>query len=346
MADRFRRIALVVAALALFGIPANPQDTNKSSAFTLSRQTYTYKTVGDCEIKADVYPLPGNEDRPAILWIHGGALMFGDRGTLPADQAERYLRAGYVIVSIDYRLAPETKLPAILEDVDDAYRWVREKGPQLFHVSPDRIAVVGNSAGGYLTLMAGYRLMPRPRALVSFYGYGDITGEWTTLPSKFYLERDRIAREEAEKVVGGRVLSGSPIFPRVTFYNYCRQNGLWDTAVTTFDPKAEPEKLEPFCPVRHVTKDYPPTLMLHGDRDRDVPFAQSEQMASVLKLHHVPHRLIRMKGFDHLFDKFPNGWGPGAEPIGLKHPKVAEAFDQVVTFLNTHVGRRSGRLSE
>jgi hypothetical protein len=62
-------------------------------------------------------------------------------------------------------------------------------------------------------------------------------------------------------------------------------------------------------------------------------------MAAVLKKHHVPHHLIRMKGFDHLFDKFPNGWGPGAEPIGLKHPKVAEAFDQVVTFLNTHIGR-------
>lgn len=346
MANRFRRIALVVAALALFGIPANPQDTNKSSALAPSRRTYTYKTVGDCEIKADVYRLPGNEDRPAILWIHGGALMFGDRATLPADQAERYLRAGYVIVSIDYRLAPETKLPAILEDVDDAYRWMREKGPKLFHVSSDRIAVVGNSAGGYLTLMAGYRLMPRPGALVSFYGYGDITGEWTTLPSKFYLERDRIAKEEAEKVVGGRVLSGSPIFPRVTFYNYCRQNGLWDQAVTTFDPQAEPEKLEPFCPVRHVTKDYPPTLLLHGDRDTDVPFAQSEQMAAALKEHHVPYHLIRMKGFDHLFDKFPNGWGPDAEPIGLKHPKVAEAFDQVVTFLNAHVGRRSGQLSE
>jgi acetyl esterase/lipase len=339
MADRFRRIALAVAAVALFGVPVHPQDTKTSAAPAPPRQTYTYKTVGDCEIKADVYRLPGNEDRPAILWIHGGALMFGDRGSLAADQAERYLRAGYVIVSIDYRLAPETKLPAILEDVDDAYRWVREKGPQLFHIAPDRIAVVGNSAGAYLTLMAGHRLMPRPRALVSFYGYGDITREWTTRPSKFYLEGDRIPKEDAEKVVGQKVLSGSPIFPRVTFYNYCRQIGLWDKAVTTFDPQTELEKLEPFCPVRHVTKDYPPTLLLHGDRDRDVPFEQSEQMAAVLTEHHVPHQLIRMKGFDHLFDKFPNGWGPDAEPIGLKHPEVAEAFDQVVAFLNTHVGR-------
>jgi acetyl esterase/lipase len=265
--------------------------------------------------------------------------MFGDRGTLAADQAERYLRAGYVIVSVDYRLAPESKLPAILEDIDDAYRWVRERGPQLFHVDRDRIGVVGNSAGGYLTLMAGNRLTPRPRALVSFYGYGDITGEWTTRPSKFYLERGRIAKEEAEKVVGERALSESPLFPRVTFYNYCRQNGLWPKAVTTFDPDGEPAKFEPFCPVRHVTKDYPPTLLLHGDQDRDVPFAQSEQMAAALEQHQVPHQLLRMEKFDHLFDKFPNGWGPNAEPIGLKNPKVAAAFDQVVAFLNKYVAR-------
>ena len=339
VAHRFLRIAFVLTGFALFGPPLNAQDANKSSVPAPSRETYTYKTVGDCEIKADVYRLPGDDVRPAILWIHGGALMFGDRGTLAADQAERYLRAGYVIVSIDYRQAPESKLPAILEDIDDAYRWLRENGPHLFHIAPDRIALVGNSGGGYLTLMAGYRLIPRPGALVSFYGYGDITSEWTTRPSKFYLEGDRITKEDAEKAVGERVLSESPIFPRVIFYNYCRQNGLWPKAVTTFEPETEPSKFEPFCPVRHITKDYPPTMLLHGDQDSDVPFAQSQQMAAALKQHNVPHQLLRMKGFDHLFDKFPKGWEPNAEPIGLKDPKVAEAFDQVVAFLKMHVGR-------
>jgi acetyl esterase/lipase len=162
---------------------------------------------------------------------------------------------------------------------------------------------------------------------------------WTTRPSKFYLEQDRISKEDAEKVVGETVLSESPLFPRVTFYNYCRQNGLWPKAVTTFDPEAERAKFEPFCPVRHVTKNYPPTLLLHGDQDRDVPFAQSQQMAAALAQNHVPHQLLRMKGFDHRFDKFPHGWGRNAEPIGLKHPKVAEAFDQVTAFLNANVGR-------
>ena len=56
---------------------------------------------------------------PVVLWIHGGALIFGDRGMLPADERERYLRAGLAVVSIDYRLAPETKLDGILEKIPE-----------------------------------------------------------------------------------------------------------------------------------------------------------------------------------------------------------------------------------
>jgi acetyl esterase/lipase len=59
-----------------------------------SKQTYTYKQVGNCEVKADVYGLPGDEVRPAILWIHGGALIFSDRGSVTDHQLQRYLRAG------------------------------------------------------------------------------------------------------------------------------------------------------------------------------------------------------------------------------------------------------------
>ena len=90
---------------------------------------------------------------------------------------QKYLDAGYAIISIDYRLAPQAKLNQILEDLDEAYRWVRTDGPKLFHIDPNRIAVVGHSAGGYLALMAAFRLAPRPAAVVSFYGYGDIAGD-------------------------------------------------------------------------------------------------------------------------------------------------------------------------
>jgi acetyl esterase/lipase len=311
----------------------------RSASVESSTKTYTYKTVKDCTIQADVHRLPGDEVRPVILWIHGGALIFSDRGSVKRHQLHRYLQAGYVVVSIDYRLAPETKLPEIIEDLQDAHRWVREKGPELFRIDPDRVALVGDSAGGYLTLMGGFCLKPRPKALVSFYGYGDITGKWTSRPDPNYLKLDRIEKEEAYKVVGGKVLSGSPIFPRVTFYNYCRQNGLWPKEVTALDPDTEPEKLERYCPVRHVTREYPPTLLLYGDRDSDVPFEESVRMAAALERHQVPHQLITMRNYDHLFDVFPAGWPSQGPPTELKDPKVIEAFDAVLAFLKAQISR-------
>ena len=132
--------------------------------------TSTYKTVGDLPIKADVYRLPGDDVRPVIVWIHGGALIFGNRDGPSLDQRKRYLDAGHVIVSIDYRLAPETKLAGIVEDVQDAIKWAPTKGPQLNNFDPKRGAVAGHSAGGYLALVAGFAVEPRPQAVVAFYG--------------------------------------------------------------------------------------------------------------------------------------------------------------------------------
>jgi acetyl esterase/lipase len=135
------------------------------------------------------------------------------------------------------------------------------------------------------------------------------------------------------------VISGSPVFPRIVFYNYLQQNGLWPKEVTVLDSHLESEKLGPLCPVHHVTRAYPPTLLLHGDKDTDVPFEESVRMAAALKRHGVAHRLIRMRNYDHVFDVFPTGPGPDAEPIGLKDPEVSAAFDQVVALLRKHLGR-------
>ena len=97
------------------------------------------------------------------MWIHGGALIMGSRKGLDVRFCAELLKRNFAIVSIDYRLAPETKLPGIIEDVQDAWRWVRQEGPKRFGIDPDRIATAGGSAGGYLTLMTGFCLGPRPR---------------------------------------------------------------------------------------------------------------------------------------------------------------------------------------
>src|SRR6185503_6568532 len=138
---------------------------------------------GPLEIKADVYHYADTNARPAVVSLHGGALIMGHRENLSSALKEFAFTNGYVLVSFDYRLAPETKLPAIIEDVEDAFRWLRREGSKRFHVDPERVAVTGGSAGGYLTLTAGYRVQPRPRVLLAFFGYGDLIGDWYATPS-------------------------------------------------------------------------------------------------------------------------------------------------------------------
>ena len=229
--------------------------------------TFTYKQVGDLEIKADVHRIDDDAHRPIIVWIHGGALINGHRASVSGRVRNRMLKAGYVIVSIDYRLAPETKLPGIIEDLEDAFKWIRKDGTRLFNADTSRIAVMGGSAGGCLTLTSGYRVKPRPTVLVPFWGYGDLIGDWYSKPSPHPRHnRIKISRDQAFAQVSGPPVSDSRDRKGNggLFYNYCRQRGIWPKEVSGWDPHTEPEKFQPYMAVRNVTPDYPPTLLIHG----------------------------------------------------------------------------------
>lgn len=289
----------------------------------ISKTTHVYKTADGCEIRADVHRAEQTpEAAPVIVWIHGGALIVGSRAHIQPEQLERYLAAGYVVVCIDYRLAPETKLPAIIEDVQDACWWVREEGPELFDIDPDRMAIIGHSAGGYLTLMAG-TFRPRPRALVSFYGYGDIVGDWYSKPDPFYCRQPRVTKEAAYESIGTVPIS-EPARDRGQFYLYCRQQGTWPDEVSGWNLQTEPEAFVPYCPVRNVSPDYPPTLLLHGKKDTDVPFEQMSLMVDELAEADVDHELVTIYDGGHCFD------------MNAKSPEVREAFDYVMSFLNRY----------
>ena len=282
---------------------------------SVTKQTFTYKTFDRStnQLQADVYRADDDKVRPVIIFIHGGALMMGSRGqsTKPGSLFDVLLKAGYAVVSIDYRLAPQVKLPAIIEDVQDACEWVREKGPELFHINPKEIFVMGQSAGGYLTQVAGYRVHPRPKALVSFWGYGDIAGEWYSRPDEFYRKQPLVTKAEADKEGSGKL------------YLYCRQNGLWPKVVTGFEPERDPKAFDPFCPGRNVTKDYPPTLLIHGTKDTDVPYHLSVAM----------DQEFTDKGVQHEFITIPDG-GHG---FGRNDTAVAaKTYDQVVQFLKRY----------
>jgi acetyl esterase/lipase len=289
-------------------------------------QTAVYKTVGDTKIEADVYGA-GERVRPAVVWIHGGALLMGNRKGVPANLRDFCHREGFVLVSIDYRLAPEVKLPEIAADVRDALRWVRGEGGKRFGIDSDRIAVAGGSAGGYLTLLSGTGPVPRPRALVAYWGYGDVDGPWYTKPSEHYRKAPLVSREEALKGIGGSVLTGTDARTqpgRSRYYLYLRQNGLWTREVAGADPEREPGKLDPYCPVRNVTADYPPTLLVHGTVDTDVPYDQSEAMARELARHKVMHELVTVPGAGHGL-------------VGGEKKAVEAAHAKALEFLRKHL---------
>jgi acetyl esterase/lipase len=288
-------------------------------------QTCVYKRVGDCNINADVHLPEGGGPYPVIVWIHGGALIMGWRGGMRSWQRNRYLDAGYAVVAIDYRLAPETKLPGIIGDLQDAFRWVRESGPASFGLDPQRMAAVGHSAGGYLTLMSGVCVVPRPKALVSFYGYGDLVGPWYTQPDPFYRQQPLVGEAEAWAAVGSREISEDTGAERGRCYLYCRQEGLWPLMVGGRDPVDDAEFFRQYCPVGNVDGEYPPTLMFHGDQDTDVPHEQSVMMAEALAGAGVEHELVTIPGGGHGFD------GEGSEP-------AREAMDRAIAFLGRALG--------
>jgi acetyl esterase/lipase len=267
-------------------------------------QTYIYKETGGCELKADVYGAGTRSKKPVIMWIHGGALIFASRAEPP-----QWLnpRGEYVVVSIDYRLAPRTKLPEIIEDLRDVYRWLHGRGPALFGIDRKRIAVAGQSAGGYLTLMSGFTVKPRPRALLALSGYGDITMPWYTRPSPFYLRQAVVSKEEAFQSVADGCVStpGAEDERRAKFYFYCRQNGIWPEEVAGHNPDVEPRWFDPYCPVRNVSADYPPTVLIHGTADTDVPFDESVNIEEQLSHFKTKHDFLPVPDGSHCLWKDP-----------------------------------------
>jgi acetyl esterase/lipase len=282
--------------------------------------TRTFRSVDGVDLRADIHRPDGRGPVPAILWLHGGALIAGRRTDLSPTQRDRYLAAGWAVVSADYRLAPESPIEAILSDVDAAWAWLATTAAAEHALDPARLALVGHSAGGYLALARGPHLRPRPRAIVSFYGYGDVAGAWYTKPSPTYLAEPTIPREAALRAIAETPPWADDLSPRMAYYRHLRQQGTWPTEVLGTSP-GDDASLARYCPERHVTADHPPTLLLHGDADDDVPVERSLDMADALARTGVRRELVIVPGAGHGFDSDPYD------------PNATRALDRAVAFL-------------
>lgn len=322
--DQMKRTAFITLTL-LFGIVVYSQQIDDTG---IIKKTFIYKTVGKTSVLADLYQTNSNTElRPAIVWIHGGALMFGSRVDIPNEQLELYARAGYAVIAIDYRLAPETKLPDIITDVTDAIQWVRINGRDLLNVDSAKVFVVGHSAGAYLALMSGYFLQNPPKAIVSFYGYGNILAAWYNKPDSFSLTKKIISEQKAYKLIRDSTITTALVGDRLDLYIFSRQKGIWPQLVTAHDPKKEARWFAKYCPVKNINSNYPPVFLIHGVKDLDVPFQESVLLERELKKKKINCKFITLSNYGHLFDIFEGG---------LSNPNVNNVFQEVLTFLNNY----------
>lgn len=138
------------------------------------KKNLVYRADTGPEGMFDYYePISGSGDRrPAIIAIHGGGWQGGDK-SWGKQVAEEFCCRGYVVFSVNYRLAPASTWPAQIEDAQAALRYFRSTA-KIWGIDPDRIGAFGQSAGGHLAAMLALRGPDRVAAAVTANGEGDL----------------------------------------------------------------------------------------------------------------------------------------------------------------------------
>ena len=224
--------------------------------------------------KLDLYFPSGDfrSNRPAVVFIHGGGFTGGDKAEYRSASVSADLcRAGYVVVSCNYVLGPKSKegvWPQNIADCRNAVRWVRAHAKEL-GVNPDKIAVAGGSAGGYLALMVGLS--------------DDKTGPGG----------DPTAKHSA------KVSAVIDMYGVVSF----AKRGKGEV------PGTSPAEQAAYLPESQCDAQDPAVLILHGTADTTVDIAQSDDMAKALRAAKTPFEYIVVEGAPHTFDLHPKGKG-------------------------------------
>jgi acetyl esterase/lipase len=232
--------------------------------------------------KLDLY-LPKNrnavEKFPAVLLIHGGGWKEGDkRQAREIEFGMTLAKNGFVAASINYALRSAGKFPQNLQDCKNGIRYLRAYADEL-GIDPERISVMGGSAGGHLALLVAYTAdqsnlapsQPYPgvsdkvACVVDFYGISNLATRKETDPT-------------------GKPLEIEP---------------LDSTTQSIFG--STPQNWKKASPVTYVKRDVPPTLILHGKKDTTVDSDQSQELADALKKAGATYEIIWLPNAPHSF---------------------------------------------
>lgn len=258
----------------------------------------TYCTIAGVSSVMDVYVPPASHARPlpVAVHVHGGGYTGGSRSTgywFP-DVARTLLDRGYLVVSLDYRLAPANKYPAQIEDVKCAIRHLRANA-DVYGLDPLRIGAWGSSAGAQLVGLLG-----TTDAGAGFDDAGGFQGE----------------SSEVRAVVA---LSAITDFTRTAELNdnYAAEFRTW--------PDPESPELIDASPASHVSRGDSPFLFIAGDEDTLVLPAQSERMSQLLGDEGIASSVLIVARADHGLEPTSGPIVPGAAAI---IERMADFFDE------------------
>jgi acetyl esterase/lipase len=247
----------------------------------------TYCTVDGVELKLDLYFPEQMDDRwPVAVYIHGGAWQGGDKsGGAGYREVPDLVEHGYLVVSVNYRLAPQYRFPAMIEDVKCAIRYLRAHAAG-YNLDPERIGAWGSSAGGHLVALLG--VTDPGDGLEGRGGYQHQSSRVQAVVDMFGPTDMRLSTDAAATLqhVFGTADPSAPIF-------------------------------EIASPVLYASSDDPPFLILHGTEDPVVPAAHSEALFAALTDAGVEATLILVEGAGHGFARM-NG------PIVPSRPEITE----------------------
>ncbi len=283
----------VLLLLLVSGIALAWAQTNQTTRIS----DVIYEKKDGYALTMDVFK-PAKQNGAAILWMVSGGWV-SNHGGINAGVAEPFLKRGYTVFQVVHGSQPRFQLKDIVPDIQRAVRFVRANAKE-YGIDPNRIGISGGSAGGHLSLMMGVTTL---------------TGN----PS---------APDPVDRV-SSKVQAVACFFPPTDMLNWGKPG------VTTRDldqlkpfwpamgfdektPRSEVETLlKVESPIYTVTKDTPPTLIIHGDKDDLVPIQQSEIFVARLKELGVPTKLEVRPGKGH-------GW----PELGQDLEVLANWFDQ------------------
>jgi acetyl esterase len=227
------------------------------------RSDIEFANKGGVSLTLDASVPDGSGPYPAVIVVHGGGFVRGDKQTYVKPLFKPLTDANFTWFTINYRLAPQYKMPAPVEDVISAIEWVRAHAAE-YKVDPKRVALVGESAGAYLVDYAAITLPKAARvaAVVSFYGPHDLVFQ---------------VNEKGQKLSEGL-------------------QGL--TGVSEWNTEGQ-KKLHDLSPYFLLNKNLPPFLLIHGTEDEQVPYQQSVRFRRALLDKGAKVELYTVDGAKH-----------------------------------------------